>query len=474
MSIWCAVITIKPFLISYKISHYTIFTDPFETDNLGINRKQVAFSTRTSKALLLSEKICQDLQSQQWDLILPEIMNQLTEFKFVVPEDENELNIIIDENRNAIEDAQMLYYVIQPTAFCQLGCDYCGQDHKKNNLSVEYFDKIIERIKSRISPGKHKYLRIGWFGAEPLVGLKEIRLLTPLLKSLADEFDLRYSSKIVTNGLSLKPDIYKELIEDIHVDHIEVTLDGVAEFHDHRRHTKSSFPTFDIIYQNLLDITNMPDYDKKRCTLSIRCNVDERNYKGVSPLIKMLADTGLRDKIHYFYPIGVYSWGNDAHKKSLTKEEFAEKEIEWLMEMYDYGFRPNLIPGRVREVCLAVSSKGEMIDAYGNIFNCTEVSYVQVYENTEYVLGNLKNDPKESSGPRPLSNWNEEVLNDQFPCTTCKMLPVCGGACPKSWHEGRRACPPNKFNIRDKLVLAYLSTKDKFLEILHDTPNINS
>jgi uncharacterized protein len=50
------------------------------------------------------------------------------------------------------------------------------------------------------------------------------------------------------------------------------------------------------------------------------------------------------------------------------------------------------------------------------------------------------------------------------------MLPVCGGACPKSWAEGRRACPPNKFNIKEKLILSYLSTTEKFLELL---PEVN-
>jgi uncharacterized protein len=34
------------------------------------------------------------------------------------------------------------------------------------------------------------------------------------------------------------------------------------------------------------------------------------------------------------------------------------------------------------------------------------------------------------------------------------MLPVCGGACPKQWHEGRAPCPSAKKNLGERLMLA--------------------
>ena len=57
---------------------------------------------------------------------------------------------------------------------------------------------------------------------------------------------------------------------------------------------------------------------------------------------------------------------------------------------------------------------------------------------------------------RYLGDWNDLIQNDaSLPCNTCTMLPVCGGACPKSWQEGNAACPSNKFNIKEKLALNY-------------------
>jgi uncharacterized protein len=453
--------------MKHKLSNYIVFAETSEVDQKDLVTKKIAFSTRSTQTLVLPSAIAESLQLNQFQELSEDTFLQLKELKFIVPESEDELRSIVDENKQAIQNDKMLYYVIQPTASCQLGCDYCGQEHKKTNMSPEIYDKIIQRISSKLTT-QHSHLRIGWFGAEPLVGLRQIRELTPMLLKLAKDNNLEYSAKIVTNGLSLKENIFEELITQLHIKGIEVTLDGIAEFHDQRRHTKEKDPTFGIIFKNLKAIIDRPDYFDLGCRLSIRCNVDKRNFNGVSPLIKLLAENGFAEKISYFYPIGVYSWGNDAHQKSLTKEEFAEKEIDWLMEMLEYGFNVSLLPGRVKTVCLAVSPLSEMIDTYGNIFNCTEVSYVPAYENSNYVIGNLKFPIETYSTTRPLTDWNDRVLNKEFPCTACKMLPVCGGACPKSWHEDMRACPPNKFNIQDKLVLSYLSTKENFKELLHE------
>jgi len=464
----CSIILLTINTMTYKLSYYIVFTDEFETDAEGLTRKRIAFSTRSAKALVLSAEVCHQLMDERWDELSSDVFDKLRTLKFIVPGDEHELATIIDENNEASEKESLLYYVIQNTANCQLGCDYCGQVHSKHNISPDLYEKILDRINSRIIPGQHKSLRIGWFGGEPLLGLKQIREMTPLLRRLAEGNQLTYSAKVVTNGLSLKEGIFEELATQLGIDQVEVTLDGTAEFHDHRRHTKEKESTFDIIFRNLKAIIDRPDFFDLKCQLTLRCNVDERNMGGVSPLIQLLAENGFPEKIGYFYPVGVYSWGNDAHKKSLTKEEFAEKEIDWMMEMYEAGFKFSLLPGRVKAVCLAVSPSSEVIDAFGNLYNCTEVPYVDVYKGSQHEMGNLRFPAETYAKVKPLNNWNDQILNEEFPCATCKMLPVCGGGCPKSWNEQMRACPSNKFNIREKLILSYLSTREGFSDSLHE------
>lgn len=437
-----------------KLSHYVVISD-----ELNQQMDRIILSTRTGLATTVSRKIHDCLNSGNFESFPDKVLDQLIKNKILVPNNEHELGTIISENKNEISSEDVLYEVIQPSAMCQFGCPYCGQGHTKDYISRDHYALLLDRIEEKISNGHYKTLFIGWFGGEPLMALKQIREVTILLKELAKKYQLNYGAKMVTNGLSLKKGIYEELVHDMAVSSIEITLDGIAKYHDAKRYLKGGGDTFDLIFDNILAICNKPDFYEYRCNLTIRCNVDRLNIDGVSPLIELLAKHGLQHKIAYFYPIGIYSWaGNDAHKGSLTKEEFAELEIDWLLQMIKHGFGVSLLPGRVNKVCLSVSEDSEMFDAFGNVFNCTEVSLSSFYKESEYVLGNIEK-PTEISQSRPLGNWNDEILENKFPCSSCKMLPVCGGACPKSWHEDMRACPPNKFNMKDKLALSYIVAK---------------
>jgi uncharacterized protein len=127
---------------------------------------------------------------------------------------------------------------------------------------------------------------------------------------------------------------------------------------------------------------------------------------------------------------------------------------------------------------MAVEPAADLVDASGSLFNCTEVSYVSGYEgeagrllaqklrlpvlpstvagsSNVYAIGNLAHG--EAPGKRHvLGNFNERVANNEYACSKCNLFPVCGGRCPKLWLEGVVPCPPAKYNIEQRLLLAYL------------------
>ncbi len=49
-----------------------------------------------------------------------------------------------------------------------------------------------------------------------------------------------------------------------------------------------------------------------------------------------------------------------------------------------------------------------------------------------------------------LGDFNDKVEAGQYDCSSCRMLPVCGGACPKEWLEGHKPCPSAKQNMPDR------------------------
>ena len=441
--------------MDFKKSNYVVITEEI-TPLDGI---RILFATRTAKTLKISRALYNAFIKAEWHNMSQDDFDKLLVVEAIVPSCENELSVVIKRNKAAIADMGTLYHVIQPSAMCQLGCSYCGQTHTKNNVSSELYESLLGRIESKFEGKQYRHVQIGWFGGEPLMGYAQIRDLTPKLQAMATLHGCTYSGKVVTNGLSLKESVFLELVQKFSVNEIEVTLDGIATYHDTRRHTKEGLGTFDLILRNLKAIFSRPDFKTLGCSVSIRCNVDERNREGVTPLIHLLAAHELQDKIAYFYVAPIHSWGNNAHELSVEKQEFAEEEIGWILEQLKAGFSPQLIPHLNPVVCLSVTPDAEVFDAFGNVFDCTETPYVDSYKDTNYVLGNLGHKDNSISEYRPLINFNDEVLSGQYPCATCCMLPVCGGGCPKSWREGMAPCPTNKFNIESKLALSYALQK---------------
>jgi uncharacterized protein len=280
--------------------------------------------------------------------------------------------------------------------------------------------------------------------------LSAMRRLTRGLKEVAQSSGCEYSAKLVTNGIMLSHDLATELIASHAVQLIEVTLDGTSTAHDLRRSRKDGKPTFNRIFSNVENLAKRTDVSVK---ISVRCNVDRRNFGDVLPLINLLASSGLQRRIH-FYIAPVHSWGNEAHKLALTQNEFADFELECFVQMAKHGFNFGLVLARKPIVCMAVKPHASLVDAYGSVFDCTEVSYVPAYGvPNRYELGTIFNG--ENRTRSSLGQFNSRVSRGELPCSTCNLLPVCGGSCPKLWEEGHVACPSAKQNAEERLLLSY-------------------
>ncbi len=442
---------------SLRLSRYVVASDSLHDRAVGFARR-VVFSTRTARAIVLSESVWRALTDERLPELPTSIVESLVIEKVLVASGEDEVLAVTTENQEAIQSSEQLYHVIQPTAACQLGCGYCGQEHTAQLLSSSEQERLLERLRERLVLGKYSALATGWFGAEPLLGLSVIRELSPRLRSLATEHQVSYSAKIVTNGVLLTSAVALELSEQYCVRAAEVTLDGPPTAHDSRRATKGGRPTFGTILANLCAIRDRPEVEMR---LVVRCNVDRQNVRHVSELIDLLAEASLQDRIS-FYVSPVHSWGNDADRAALSLDEFGEWEVEWLAQLHNRGFQTGLLPSRRKITCLAVRKDGELTDAFGDVFNCTEVSYVPSYGKPNlYTIGGSNIGMQALV---PFRQFNQELLGGQHPtCHSCSMFPVCGGACPKLWSEGKVPCPSMKSNIHERLALWYALRKEASL-----------
>ena len=431
-----------------KLSNYIEFSEPF-----GKKSYRILFSTKTAKKLLIDKITYDNLINKEFMKLSNENYKNLYNEGILVDDDINELKDFLQKSEKYIENNSTLYEVIQPSADCQLGCAYCGQTHQKKNINSDLIAKIANRIENKLKTKKYTHLSVGWFGGEPLLAISKIEELTEKLKNITNKYNISYSSSITTNGIGLKEAIFRRLLS-CQVKEIDITLDGYMRIHDERRPIKKSIKisSYEIITKNLIAITHTKEFTDSNVKLIIRTNVDENNYKNIVNLVEDLTKKGLREKIHSFYLAPIHSWGNDAHKEALNNKSFGELEIKFMIYLLKNKFKVGILPNNPKQqVCMSLSRQSEVYDALGNVFNCTEIPYVKTYENTNFYIDNLNE--KFSVKERSFKDWYKEIEKGSFPCTQCKILPICGGACPKAWYEGNPPCPSIKYNLKDRLLL---------------------
>lgn len=453
--------------MNYKLSKYVVKTEILDENDT--EEKRILFASRTGASLLVDGKTMQCLQNNDFLNIEVSILQKLIEVELIVPEFEDEFKDIMTINRLGLKDKKTLSSIIQPTANCQLGCGYCGQVHSKKNMSQNIVDLTLERIKNKLESKKFDALSVTWYGGEPLLGYSSIKKMSEFLINYTSEQKIAYSSFMITNGLSLKPNIFKTLHFDYNVNMFQITLDTLPELHDKRRITKDGKNTFEIIMRNIKAITSEPYY-KNRVSkpILIRMNIDVTNFNAVPPFIDYLAAEGLQDKINLSFA-SIVNWGQETagDEFGLSKELFAELEIEWFLHAMRKGFSFDyFLPRRDYSSCMVVMEDSEVYDAFGNILPCYEFSYTPFYDEKKYKIGTLFQSETELNQNIPIRKWFDDLEAGKSYCISCNLLPVCNGACPKKWQNNEIGCPEFKLNIEDKLILQYLKDKSNISELV--------
>lgn len=427
-------------------SRFVVESPPFDDPNAGTSR--VVYSTRTGEVVLVPDGLWRAIRAG--NSVPSGVVENLKLKGFLVDADIDELEQVLDENERAIAEDDTLYLVVQASPNCSMGCGYCGQAHTPGALANEVADSIVTEIdrKLRSSGGRYRRLQVGWFGGEPLMGLRRIRQLTAELLRVADAHGVAYEAKIPTNGVALTEAVGRILTDELRITRIEVTLDGLGEVHDRRRPLKGGSPSFEVVYRNLRAFALRDDHSAQ---LVVRCNVDRDNAHHVDELINQLVADGLQSRV-LFYTAPVHAWGNDADENGLSTEEVVDWDIHWLDRLLSAGFRLEVLPRRRKIVCMSVRTDAEVVDHAGVTYSCTEVPYVPAYGSpNRHKTGSIFDDSRRED--RPFASMNQWIRDSRFECASCRILPVCGGACPKLWTEGNVPCPPVKFSLEDRLLL---------------------
>lgn len=343
-------------------------------------------------------------------------------------------------------------FTIMPTAYCNMGCSYCGQEHYKSRHSAERAERLLARIEAAMDRKETALVNVTWFGGEPLMAYRLIGEMSERLVARAEATQTRYHAQMASNGSLLTEHKLRYLHDSCRLRRLDITLDGPQEIHDRRRVLKNGRGSFERCVGVLSNVAR--DDVAPGLSINLRVNVDQENEAHVTTLLHDLAAAGLAAQRFTVQFMPVHSWGNDISAVELEARSYARRETEWLRLAADLGFGWHALPtGTKTTACTATTRSSEIHDPEGRIYSCSEHPLVPGVRDTGVLARTEDLTGAELRPEGVFDDWYDQVENASQPCNGCPLLPVCGGSCPKLWREGHLPCPSLKFNLQERLDL---------------------
>jgi len=258
---------------------------------------------------------------------------------------------------------------------------------------------------------------------------------------------------MVTNGFHLTENVCRSLKEKTGLKSVQITVDGPKAIHDTRRPLADGSGTFDVILDNIREITN-------HVKVNLRINLDKKNLPGLSSLFEIISQR-IENKANlrvYCSPVST-KIGQPAHlKERFSLEEYGRILVDNIFPaMIKYGLDTPELPKPALLHCAAIGSSCFAIEPEGRIQKCLDL-----VGRAEEQIGKIQKDGSVAWNMPRILEWELwSPLADES-CAQCVFLPICGGGCPFSnLRLGFRECEPWKSNIYDLMELVYKNNKDK-------------
>ncbi|MCL4908797.1 SPASM domain-containing protein [Streptococcus suis] len=412
-----------------KFSRYTIITE--------VEGEYILYNSIYSSMVLLTfdelELLKQDIKNNtDKSNLITEMENQNIIVKNTIDEEE-ELYRVSDKLRFQPEQ---ITFTIAPTMNCNFDCPYCYEKgFRCFTMNDEVAEKVAYFILDNIS--KNQTLKIIWYGGEPLMGMKAIKIISEIIISNNERYK-EFIAEIVTNGYYLTKNT-ANLLKSLHINYAQVTLDGDKETHDSRRCLIDGTPTFEKILKN---IQNSIDF----IPITIRVNIDKNNSsEQVLKLMEILNDNNLLNKVG-FYLAPVEEFDDVVNPSCLTPREFSVEELTIYKKLFNQGLNITKIPRTTLGFCEAINRDDYIIDQNGFLYKC----WVHIGKQVGRV-GDIFNGIDNNIFHKKFTSF---TLMDDSKCRNCKVQPLCLGGCPLiKMNTGHSKCVSLKYNISDQLQI---------------------
>jgi uncharacterized protein len=341
-----------------------------------------------------------------------------------------------------------LQFILLASEDCNFRCTYCYEDFARGTMKPWVREGIKNLVKKRLPMLRH--LSVSWFGGEPLYGWEAIEDLAPFFCEIAEQNSLRYSTHMTTNGYLLRPEIAEKLLS-WKINAFQITLDGIAENHNHSRPTRNGEDTFQTIFDNLRQLRTRPD----DFLVELRVNFDKLNTPNLPDFLALVASE-FKDDPRYrlrFRAVGQWGGTNDDQLEVCGTEESSRIQLELKAEARKRGL--NLsdqikdVQGLGDQVCYAARPYNFIIGASGKVMKCT----IELDKQDRNVVGTLSEDGNLCLDESKMALWTEPAFESDSKCKKCVVLPACQGmACPLiRFESGNSPCTPLRLSAKQEL-----------------------
>lgn len=373
-------------------------------------------------------------------------LNYLIDHWFVVPKELNEKKCV-DIIRWALsaskaKEKEIVNYTVFTTTDCNARCYYCfelGQTRIPMNRETAL--KVVEYISSHCG---NKAVKITWFGGEPLFNSEVIDIICTGLC----EKHIAFTSQMVSNGYLFNDTVIEKAVNLWKLKGVQITLDGTEDIYNR---TKAYIYKEGNPYQIVLN--NIARLLDASITVSIRLNLDLKNYENLMNLIDDLAQRfAKKDKLHVY---AHHLFDSRQPSSQLYSQEEWNKRGEAMYHLSNKIFENKLFKGRIEKHlkinhCKADADDAVIILPNGNIGQC------DLFTETE-IVGHIDHDAFDQN---IIQSW-KETMPETPECAECSFYPNCIRL--RKCTESSICFPMDRRDRLLKLQQAMLNEYDKWI-----------
>lgn len=426
----------------YKLSQYNVYHHSGDM--------QYMWNTYSNALLEL------DKEAQEYVQTFSGVDDNSFEFRllkdngFIVFEQLDEYERVCLEEKLALYSPlyEFLAYVIAPGTGCNYSCPYCFEANSDLTrvMSPEIAVEVADYICQQYQYNKNvKEINILWFGGEPLLYMDIIEIISRKIMAFAQQNNLEYTARMVTNGRYLDEGNFA-LLQELGLKKIQITIDGTCDAYCKGK--GASPDDFDAVIKNICDVS-------EKMLVNVRLNIPDNDVsEAIAVTDYLFSELGLLGKINLnFAYVCDYSLPPDAARQRFV--DYVKNYGKWtdyLLERYSEKVANKVYrPDKRRPISCSLikAAYNACIGPHGEMYKCEHS-----FGNDSMIAGDIWHGKYYNKAETAYYVTIDHPSKSK--CQNCKHLPVCMGGCQND--------NVNKFENFDCEALKSFQLKLKLME----------